>query len=296
MGNERKHLITRFAEAGLTLVLAGEPMEQSNPAIFQLDIPRKLRGNTRTEWFRIWPGDEGNTIVVATVEKRRQQLVLFVKEERRTFLTTQRFSRRSWQRTSAAPRPVVGAKHGQLAIVAVREAGNGYVVELRGETPASKRHYLCGVDERQLFVCQLPRGCSTVADAHRALKRTELVLAEGRAPGRTVRQGEWFFVNPTYEERAQLERLLEQHPYLIQRKSPIGAGGHPHRADEIVRVPGKLLAHGWPIRENDVYVRGTVQHVDHAAVKFATWRKVIRNNEVGGAAAPMTRNGVFWVD
>ncbi len=123
------------------------------------------------------------------------------------------------------------------------------------------------MDERQLFVCQLPRGCSSVTDAHRALKRTELVIAEGRAPGRTVRQGEWF-----------------------------GAGGHPHRADEIVRIPGRVLQHGWPIRENDVYVRGTVQHVDHAAVKFATWRKVIRNNEVGGAAAPLTQNGVFWVD
>jgi hypothetical protein len=296
MGNERKHLIARFAEAGLTLVLAAEPMEQSNPAIFQLDIPRKLRGNTRTEWFRIWPGHEANTVVVATVEKRLQQLVLFVKEEQRTFYTMQRFSRGQWQRTSMLPRPIVGGKLGQHVIVAVRETGTGYEVELRGETPSSKRHYLCGVDERQLFVCQLPRGCSSVKDAHRALKRTELILAEGHAPGRTVRQGEWFFVHPTYEERAQLERLLEQHPYLIHKKASIGPGGHPHRADELVRVPGKVLKHGWPIRENDVYVRGTVQHVDHAAVKFATWRKVIRNNEVGGAAAPMTRNGVFWVD
>ena len=44
--------------AGLKLVLAEEPLEKSNPAIFQLDIPRKLKRTTRTEWFRIWPGHE----------------------------------------------------------------------------------------------------------------------------------------------------------------------------------------------------------------------------------------------
>jgi hypothetical protein len=135
-----------------------------------------------------------------------------------------------------------------------------------------------------------------VADAHRALKRTELLLAEGLAPGRTVRQGEWFFVNLTDEERAALGKLLAKRPYLVRRKQAIGAGGHPHRADELVRVPGQVLEHGWPIREHDVYVRGTVQHVDHAPVRFAAWRRVIRNAEVGGAAAPQTRNGVFWID
>ena len=293
MGNERKHLITGFAAAGLKLVLADEPMEKGNPAIFQLDIPRKLRGNTRTEWFRIWPGHEDNTIVVLVVDKRLQQLVLFVKEEKRTFIRTDRYTYHRWR---TVRRPMRGEARDGLEVVAIRDTGTGYAVDLRGETPSTKRHYLCGVDERQLFVCQLPRGCSSVADAHRALKRTELVLAEGRAPGRTVRQGEWFFVNLTYEERTRLERLLAERPYLIHKKEAIGAGGHPHRADEVVRIPGKVLEHGWPIRENDVFVRGTVQHVDHAPVRFAVWRKVIRNNEVGGAAAPMTRNGVFWVD
>jgi hypothetical protein len=293
MGNDRKHLVTRFAAAGLKLVLAGEPMEQSNPEIFQLDIPRRLKGNTRTEWFRIWPGHEDNTIVVLTIDKARQQLVLLVKEEQRTFTRTEIFPYRRWRMVN---RPKVGEQWQGLEVVAIRDVGNGWAVDRRGETPSSKRHYLCGVDERQLFVCQLPRGCGSVDDAHRALKRTELVLAEGQAPGRTVRQGEWFFVNLTYEERTRLERILAERPYLIRKRQPIGAGGHPHRADEIVRIPGQVLEHGWPIRENDVFVRGTVQHVDHAPVRFAVWRKVIRNNEVGGAAAPTTRNGVFWVD
>ena len=293
MGNDRKHLMTRFAAAGLKLVLAEEPMEKSNPAIFQLDIPRKLKGNTRTEWFRIWPGHADNTIVVPVIDKALRQLVLFVKEEQRTFTRTDVVPYRRWR---TLRRPHVGEQHQGMEVVAIRDVGHGYAVDLRSETPATKRHYLCGVDERQLFVCQLPRGCSTVADAHRALRRTELVLAEGRAPGRTVRQGEWFFVNLTHDERTRLELLLAARPYLIRKRQAIGAGGHPHRADEIVRIPGRVLEHGWPIRENDVFVRGTVQHVDHAPVRFAAWRKVIRNAEVGGAAAPTTRNGVFWVD
>src|SRR5512146_2612727 len=105
MGNERQHLIARFAAAGLKLVLAEEPIEKSNPAIFQLDIPRKLKGNTRTEWFRIWPGHEDNTIVVAGIDKDLQQLVLIVKEERRTFIRTDYYQDRQWSRIR--PRPAV---------------------------------------------------------------------------------------------------------------------------------------------------------------------------------------------
>lgn len=294
--HDRQSLIERFAEAGLVLELAKVPMEKSNPAIFQLDIPRNLKGNTRTEWFRIWPGHEDNLLVVQNIDKKLQQLVMMVKEEKRLFTRTDHIPDRQFPRIR--PKPHVGANYQGFKIVAIRDLGakKGYEIDLQGETSANKRHYLCGVDERQLFICQLRRGCSTVADAHQSLKRTELVLAEGKAPGKTIRQGEWFFVNLTAAEEESLEAMLKERPYLIHKKEAIGPGGHPHTAEEIIRTPGKVLRHGWAIRESDIFVRGSVIHQDHAPVRFARWRKVIRNNEVGGASAPAMRNGVFWVD
>ena len=182
-----------------------------------------------------------------------------------------------------------------------------FSVKVRRRTPSQKRHFLCGVDERQLFIAQLPKAVSTVRDAHASLKTTSVALAEGQGI-HTVRQGEWFFLEPTKYELAQIETGLAKKRLTIERTVPIGpfsvAGGvrgprvrqwsgNPHTADELIVLPGALVAGGaWAVRSREIFIRGKVRHVDHATVSFSGWRKVIRNAEPNAGQA----SGVGWVD
>lgn len=315
MANERQHLIERFAEAGLKLDIATSPIVGAgNSDIFQLDIPRKFKGNTRIEWFRIWPGHETNTIVVQNIDKKLKQLILMVREEEREFTQDDTVNEVEASRLKIGGKFRHGGRILSISTLPVsrwsRNKSKQFKVTYTQKTLVGKRHYLCGVDERQLFICQLPRGCATVADAHRSLRRTELTTAEGKTRGRTIRQGEWFFVNLSQEDLDNLNAAIKKAPYMIHKKEAIGTGGHPHVADEIVRIGGNKLIHGYPVHEHEVYVRGSVTHVDHAPVRFAVWRRVIRNNEVGSPGAnpdggwsmrgsPSRSNGsggVLWVD
>jgi hypothetical protein len=116
-----------------------------------------------------------------------------------------------------------------------------------------KRHVLCGRDERQLFICQLPRGVTTVRQAHEVLRAPELA----RAAGKIVRQGEWFFLKPAVEELVALETALRDFRAVVQQGVPIGRGGNQHRAEELAVIP----ANGEVPRM--VFVRGRVRHIDH---------------------------------
>ena len=175
---------------------------------------------------------------------------------------------------------------------------------MKRRTSSQKRHFLCGLDERQLFIAQLPKAVSTVRDAHACLKRTELVLAEGKGI-KATRQGEWFLVEATKEELDLIDLGLKKNLLVIEHSVPIGpftvgglrgSGrvrqglGNPHTADELLVLPGHPLAHGFAVRSREVFVRGRIRHVDHGTVAFSQWRKVIRNNEPGQAV------GVGWVD
>ncbi len=252
------------------LRLADRPIGTGNADIFGMDIQRKLARDWRTEYFRIWPGHAENRIEVLGTDARLRQLVLLVHEPERTF--EMRVGKFGWR----ADDPRI-----------VRADGKRHWI-VREQTPDSKRHYLCGVDERQLFIAELPRGVSTVRDAHRVLKADEVVLAEGKR--RVKRQGEWFFLELTPEEERRLEAELPT--AIVWRRRPIGIGGHPHTADEIVRLPGVALEHGHPVRREDVFVRGRVRHVDHKTVVFTSWRKVVRNTEPN--AGKMA--GIAWID
>jgi hypothetical protein len=136
---------------------------------------------------------------------------------------------------------------------------------------------------------------ATVQAAHASLKTATVTLAEGKVPGRTVRQGEWFFVNPAPEELAEIAAWLGGKRGFIKKKEPIGTGGHPHVADELVQLPSDYLKleHGYTVQgHNPIYVRGAIKHQDHATVSFKSWRRVIRNNE-GGATQT---GGIRWID
>jgi len=276
-----RELIKHFEKAGLLLKIAKESFGRNNRDVFGITILRKLKGNIRTEYFSLWPGDAAhNRIEVVSTDPDRKQLVLLVQEQKRRV----HHHLSSWQ----AKNLPAGAKE-------VKRNKDGSI-DFIFESSSAKRHMLLGVDERQLFIAQLPRGVSTVSEAHKSLKTTSVTLAEGKIPGRTVRQGEWFFLNTTEDERESIKKALHDNVTTIRKKLAIaavagGSGGNPHMADEIVTLPAPKLKHGFEVnRSRDVFVRGKVRHKDHKTVSFAQWRKVIRNAELGQPS------GINWID
>ena len=299
MDNHKKKfggLVKLFARAGLELELLAQPLRsgRNTEEIVQLDVGRRFRGASRKEWFRLFPGHPDNRVLVQGTDRRLRQLVLFVEEPARTFeVDMPRWGKES--RAAAARR----AEGGTI----VRRAKHNWVV--RQTTSADKRHFLMGVDERQLFIAQLTSGCSTVGAAHRLLGNT-VQLADGRRRGSSLdRQGEWFFLETNAAQREHIERLLGGCRTVIHRKVNIGAftgraGGNPHLAEELVVLPEDLLPersildHGFAARSRQVLIRGAVRHVDHRTVRFHQWREVVGNNE--GATASGDARGTYWID
>ena len=312
------NLVRRFAEAGLTLSLASRPIVgglsgRGASSIVQIDIQRKSNGSRRHEWFRIFPGAEENRIEVVGLDKSIGQVVVMVHEPPREFfeplpvwsfrgvdLTQPDWKEALAKKAFVQPKDVFASFGGghRLANISVRR-----------RTPGDKRHMLMGLDERQLFIAQLPRGVSTVREAHTILKSAPVTLAEGQGIA-CVRQGEWFFLAANEYEVASIEDGLARNTLILERAVPIGPftdgswgrtrsrnvrqfRGNPHTADELVILPGIPFSRdGLPVRFREVFIRGRVRHVDHATVSFPNWRKVIRNAEANfGQAA-----GVGWVD
>jgi hypothetical protein len=256
------NLINEFAGAGLRLEVRSAPIVMTNRDIFQMDI-RRERGR---EWFRLWRGHETNRIHVADEDRDRRQLVLMVQEIRRTFI--ERISKRV----------SVGRPREQ---VLVRETPDEWIV--RRETSPSLRRFLCGTDETHLFVAQFEGG-TTVRDAHRLLKPRIVREAEQSGPGRILRQGEWFFVPLNSTERGILRNALDETPYIVRRREPLGGNGRPHVADEVVFF----------VEGARVYARGVVRHPDHRDLFLDDWRRVWRNAEV--RQDTFGRNGIYWID
>ena len=303
-------LVRRFADAGLTLVLSKSSiiggLRGGAGSIVQIDIQRSVNGSRRHEWFRIFPGADNNRIEVVGTDKRLGQVVLLVHEGAREFTEgVSLWSLKGVDLTQPGWKAAVASKVG----VRVSDIlGTPKAPLVRRRTSSEKRHFLMGVDERQLFIAQLRKGCSTVREAHASLKRTELVLAEGKM-GEATRQGEFFFVQSSESERARIETGIANNLLVIEHTVPIGpflvAGalrgaskvrqfrGNPHMADELIIVPGDPVPGSrWAVRSRELFIRGRVRHVDHKTVKFSQWVKVILNNEANAGQAL----GVGWVD
>jgi len=274
-----ENLVKGFERAGLKVEVTNTPFTRGTGGedVFGMDIDRRIKGNRRTEIFRIYPGHDSNRVLVQGTDAEKGQLVLMVHEKRRPFETLIYKSR-------IPDRP----KN------TIRETKKHWVV--REYTPENKRHFLMGVDERQLFIAQLPKAVSTVRDAHNCLKAPTVWTAEGKQKGRTFRQGEWFFLNTTDTEKKEIEKAVEMG--LMKRKESIGAhagraGGNPHIAEELVVLGGTPLSHGFPMRQRpEVFVRGNIRHVDHKTLKIRQWRKVIANTESNQGRM----EGVSWID
>ncbi len=254
------NLIRDFDGARLPLELPPEPIVRASRDIFQMDIQRR-RG--AAELFRLWQGAPGNEVRVTSADRGRRQLVLLVQEPRRTF--EERLSKRFTTEATLRAR----------GLRPVRETAEEYVIERA--TRSSLRRYLCGMDERHLFIARFDGG-TTVRDAHRLLKPAAVRDAERGHAGRVLRQGEWFFVPLGPVDRRLLEALVRERPWAVRRNESLGGNGRPHVAAEVIRDGGR------------VYARGAVRHVDHRTLVLDEWRRVHRNAEV-----PETR-GVYWID
>jgi hypothetical protein len=309
----RANLVDQFKNVGLTLKLLDKPISRGNfntrnviNDIFQMDIGRKVQGTRRTEWFEIYPGHEDNVIQIIDVDSKLNQILLLVQEPEREFETEETKSRYSRS---------VHARRNRLdqTRVQFRETDTHFIIT--NKTPAGKRHFLMGVDERQLFVAQLKTGVANIIEARKQLGNTVLFHESVRkmSPGR---QGEWFFLKATKAQEEIIELLLDKKSTFILTKENIGkhAGrprGNPHIADELVIIPNnpevikraqsskyarknKDLSRVepiYPIRQKEVFVRGCIRHVDHKTIKYKRWYQVILNNEGDTGSATQT-----WID
>ncbi|HEY2748393.1 MAG TPA: hypothetical protein VGL86_27405 [Polyangia bacterium] len=287
MGNF--NLVNRFSDAGLPLQLAAEPIARAAAAelVFQVDIRRRRPWDSHSEYYVAWPGGGDNVVVVQGVDKRQRQLVMMVHEPQHWFWEevppwTARVARKSagWRESLA-----------KQARVEVKDVvWQGEQVWVRRSTDARKRHFLVGRDERQLFMCRLPRACTTVAEAHEALRVPAARLDARSVLERAIRQGEWFFVPAEPEVEARLEDelgrgVVERHRGVaISRFIP--RPGKPHIVDELLDARDAA-------GNREVYARGRVRHPDHRTVRLYRWYRVFRNREVEEGRSPF---GGGWID
>jgi len=319
---KKDNLVQHFQKAGLALKVLDKPIRDVNDDVFQLDISRGFNSNKRMECFRLYKGHEDNLVQVLNADAEMKQLVLMVKEPQREFeqklviggseakrlnslavskgLPLQRFLERNPNEINRTRLHIVRIEGSSKNKVETRR---GFVVITKEKTPGSVRYYLCGVDERQLFIAQLPKHITTVAGAHKLLKGAAVEFAEGKARGKTIRQGEWFFLNATPEEEAAIKQGLKDKKIHILKKQNIGRltqarrGGKPHVAEEAILLSAAVLKHGYTAQGRmDVFVRGRISHPDHKSVQLAQWRRVLKNNESEPQASELGRNGVYWID
>lgn len=306
-----KTLSAAFAKAGLKLEISKEPLRQGRGMndIFQIDVQRKLTGAQRGEWYRMYVGNEATEVSVRDTDKEHSQVVLMVREPAGEFEEKVDFT---LPMNRMAPKRVFDEwvrrevlTHGRTLVRKVYPGAKerGHVI-VRQTTDGAMRYFLMGVDERQLFIAQLTNAATTVDGARKLLGRT-VQFAEGKRKGSSLdRQGEWFFLETSQGQRDHIDQLIQQNKISVHKKAVIGTfasrGGKPHTADELVSLPlNKIsekarLAHGFPVRSRQIYIRGAVRHSDHKTVKFSQWREVIANNE--GATGQAGATGVLWVD
>jgi hypothetical protein len=269
-------LSAAFKEARIPLQLASAPLRQVHRDIFQLDIRREPG-----ERVLLWPGGADNGFEALSVDASRHQVLLAVQEPRRPF------EDRIQIREGRVTREQIEAF--------VRESGGGRVLRPRGSswiverfTDPAERRFLVGFDQDHLFAAQVPTG-NTVREAHEGLKPEEVRIAEERWPGRTVRQGEWFFVPTTPKEEEEARRFNSR----WQWRHMLPSTGEPHYAEFLISVPTvRNRGAGWDGLR--LYARGTVHHRDHRTVCFDRWRRVHLNTEV--RRRKELARGFYWID
>jgi hypothetical protein len=243
--SEFENIKTGFAKAKLDVVKRTRPggMGVGAKRAFFCEIT-KAKGKPA---FSIWPGAETNTVQVLDTDAAYRQLVLLVKEEAGTI----KMREYDW-------------KTRKYTINTIR-------------VPASKRKFLLGFDERDLFMAQLPasKPVTTVKQAHEALRNPALPKERKT---KIQRQGEWFF-RPVTNEEAQIiwnnENIIE-HNARINKKV---LRGKPHTAEEYLEIGTSIDPVSRAIIPGSMFARGRISHSDHASLNLRTWHRVYSNAE-----------------
>lgn len=240
-----QNLQQRFEAAHLLVLVSPTPIIrafiQGADAIVQMDIAHDKRGR---EHFRLYCGASDNVVIVTGIDPDERQLVLHVHEPKRKFLVRQWNSqRRKFEMVERVTDPF-------------------------------RRTYLMGHDETALFIAELPKSVTTVAQAHACLQPME-VQSRLRV-GKVKRQGEWFFLPVTTTEEQQITEMLLLQP--IERKIQLGRSRNPHIAE---------------FKLGD-FVKGHITHPQHHSVKLVGWHRAVRNTESERTLRNDPRLG--WID
>lgn len=204
----------------------------------------------------------------------------------------------------------------ELSIIEVRPKDKHLLLlsrQLDSEGDAvNKDHFLCGRDERHLFVASV-EGVSTVAAAKASLKPKEILnkevgLSEEKRNRRKTkafrRQGEWFFIPTSLVVPANLVRSQEplvrgrgskphiaQYAYRTQGEPVMVSSRYPQGLTEpqykrlISRDKSAKNLYWWQmVRNAGVFVKGTVRHPDHATIVLEDWHRVLMNTEANSEA------------
>jgi len=267
-----------FRTVGLGIKVVGAPIQPGSPGIFQLDVRR----GRDCEYFRIWPGARDIDFAVLDGDARFRQVVLRVREPRRPYEAI--VPKWSW-RTPAWAKEEARRLGGET----LRDTGRHWVFRLW--TPDQERRYLCGFDERSLFIAQIRQG-DTVSGAHTSLMPEE--VSGYQDPLRVIRQGEWFFLPAMDQDLAALRDYVPTHPRSVRESEPLGPGGQPHVADEVVVIDRRERPRGREMRRREILARGRVRHPDHAELCLQAWHRVVRNRAVAPAGPDLQR--LKWID
>ena len=116
---------------------------------------------------------------------------------------------------------------------------------------------------------------NTVDDSHQWLKPKEFSTTRRRKGAKVKRQGEWFFVDVTEDEK----QLINEKKLSIRKEIALPTRGKPHVCDYYLKV-GEVM-----------FIKGRVRHLDHATIEFGDWQRVYKNNE------PASLTNVHgWID
>jgi hypothetical protein len=277
---DRAQLKEAFSKVPVGMKLLGGPINTGSPSVFQMNIEQSRRFG---EYIQIWPGDRRNEIEVLASDRSWRQLVLSVKEPRRRYVEVVR-------KTGFVSTDSVTNR--------VRSAGGRILLETRYDwrlelwTPESERRYLCGKDDTHLFIAQVRAGDS-VAQAHASLMPDLVKQVAAERPGSVQRQGEWFFLSISVEDSQRVDAHVKMWRRALKLRAPVGEGGRPHIADEVVTIDRRFRSKHREYRRPEVYARGLVLHPDHHNLHLNEWRRVVRNAEI---RATNDRLRISWID
>ncbi|MBD3169028.1 MAG: hypothetical protein GF307_06060 [candidate division Zixibacteria bacterium] len=187
--------------------------------------------------------------------------------------------------------------------------------------------FLCGHDERHLFIAGVPEHVSDVYNAMQSLKPAEVLVSQGqnhvipklrnrRRNKGFVRQGEWYFVptpeldtkdGPIYRNEPINRGLGKSHwvQYLYRKGgvtvhvcAQYPAGLKPSEYDKLIREDPEAKKYNWRMmqREAEAYGMGHVSHPDHKTIYLNGWHRILMNKEVVNETGSGVQSVMVFLD